>query len=191
MAVNAVLPTFGVVPPQCVPPGLLPRDFIADSEADLPTSDFGVGSRAVCIAEKSSFICVDEEQWKKNTLDSIFQLHLTGQSAAIPFTKVYMVPSYAAGMYRLSYSAKVSTPDGVSSSLGGADGLQVGYTSNDDSVDVLTAPSIVSTLNTNQAQISGVIVVNAKADNWILIQFGYTSASGTMIYDFNAVIETL
>ena len=61
-------------------------------------------------------------------------IDLTAQAAAITATTLYAVPGAGVGMYRISWSADITTADAVSSTLGGANGFQVLYTSPTDSV---------------------------------------------------------
>jgi hypothetical protein len=124
---------------------------------------------------------------------------LTGQTAAISATTLYAVPSGGAGMYRISFVAKVTTPATTSSTLGGAGGFQVTYTDQDDSTVVTTPSGLVynsSTanlaLNTTQAVYSGMIVVNAKASTNIQYAIGYTSSGATpMAYNLHIKLEAM
>ena len=94
---------------------------------------------------------------------------LTAQGAAIAATTTYAVPATGAGMYRISFVAKVTQVATTSSTLGGANGFQVLYTDKDDAV-VVTTPATHPynstttnlALNTTQAVYSGEIIVNAK-----------------------------
>jgi len=114
------------------------------------------------------------------------------QTAAIPANTLYAVPVGGAGMYRISYVAKVTTPATTSSVLGGANGLQIVYTDNDDSVVVTTAAGPTSNLNTTQAQINGSIIVNAKASTNIQYSIGYTSVGATpMAFALHVKVEAL
>jgi hypothetical protein len=119
---------------------------------------------------------------------------LTAQTAAVAATTIYAVPASAGGFYRISYNAKVTTA-GTTSTLGGTNGFQVVYTDNDDSVVVTTpvwwgggnngaAPTSAS-LNTTQTQVSGVIIVNAKAGTNIQFSFDYTSSGTAMQYSLH------
>jgi hypothetical protein len=127
---------------------------------------------------------------------------LTAQSAAKGVTT--LLNTSFAGMYRVSWVAKVTRAATTSSVLGGTSGFQVTYTDQDDSVVVVTpawwnegqqgtapatAPASAS-LNTTQTVLSGVIVVNAKAFTNIQYQFDYTSVGGTtMQYDLHVKVE--
>lgn len=118
------------------------------------------------------------------------QANLTGQTAAIAATTLYAVP--ADGLYRVSYAAKLTTVGSVSSVLGGVNGFQVIYTDADDSVVVTTPAGPVVNLNTTQAQVSGVIVVNAKAGSNLQFSFGYTSVNASeMTYALHVKLEAL
>lgn len=127
---------------------------------------------------------------------------LTTQSANIAATTLYAVPASGAGMYRITWSAKVTTPATTSCVLGGANGFQIGYTDADDSVAVTTpawwgggnnglAPNSAA-VNTTQNQLSGEVIVNAKASTNITFSFGYTSVGVTaMQYSLHVKLEAL
>lgn len=116
---------------------------------------------------------------------------LTAQTAAITATTIYAVPASGAGMYRISYVAKVTTAASVASVLGGTNGFQVKYT-DPDSVVVTTAASTTSNLNTTQAQINGAIVVYAKASTNIQYLMDYTSVNATeMAFNLHIKVEAL
>lgn len=119
---------------------------------------------------------------------------LTAQSAAIAATTLYAVPAGSTGMYRISWSADITTADAVSSVLGGAGGFQVLYTSPTDSVVKTTVaqPDWASNANTTGTAIGGTAVVYAKASTNIQFQFGYTSNTpGQMIYELHIKLEAL
>jgi hypothetical protein len=117
---------------------------------------------------------------------------LTGQTAAIAATTLYAVPAAGAGIYRVNYTATVTTAAAVSSVLGGTNGFQVIFTNNDGSVVVTTPAGPTVSLNTTQAYLSGVLLVNAKASTNIQFSFDYTS-SGTpaMAYALHVRLEAL
>lgn len=124
---------------------------------------------------------------------------LTTQAAAITATTLYAVPAAGAGMYRVSFVAKVTQAATTSCVLGGTNGFQVTYTDNDDSVVVTTPASVTfnatSTslaVNTTQNQYSGSIIVNAKASTNIQYAIDYTSVGGTaMQYNLHIKLESL
>lgn len=128
---------------------------------------------------------------------------LTAQGAAIGAATLYAVPAAGAGMYCISWVATV-TRAGTTSTLGGTAGFQCTYTDNDDSVVKTTPAAGVPTVATNQAysqtnqgnstatQISGVVIVNAKASTNITYQIGYASTGGTsMQYNLHVRCEWL
>lgn len=117
---------------------------------------------------------------------------LTAQGAAIGPTTLYAVPSTGGGMYRISWNAKVTTA-GTTSVLGGAGGFQITYTDADDSVTLtpLAVPNALANGNTTATQLSGVVVVNAKASTNISYQFGYTSTGTQMLYSLHVKLEKL
>lgn len=124
---------------------------------------------------------------------------LTAQGAAIAATTVYAVPAGGAGMYRVSFVAKVTQVATTSSVLGGTNGFQVVYTDQDDSVVVTTpaghlfnSTTASLALNTTQAVYSGVIIVNAKLSTNIQYSIDYTSVGGTpMQYNLHIKVEAL
>jgi hypothetical protein len=117
---------------------------------------------------------------------------LTAQSAAITATTLYATA--ATGMYRVSWSATITTADGVSSVLGGTNGFQVLYTSPTDSVVKTTVPgaSVTSAANTTGTAVGGCEVVYAKTGTNIQFQYGYTSATpGQMVYEIHIKVEAM
>jgi hypothetical protein len=125
-------------------------------------------------------------------LGSLAALDLTNQTAALTSQTLYNVPANGAGLYRVSYVARVTTVATISSVLGGTNGLQLLYTDVDDSTVITTAAGLTVALNTLQAQLSGVQVVNAKASTAISYSFGYTSSGVTvMAYALHVRLEAL
>lgn len=116
---------------------------------------------------------------------------LAGQVAAI--TATTLLSTTVTGLYRIIWCAKVITPASVSSVLGGAAGFQIKYTDADDSIVVTTTadplPTGVASLNTDQAQIHGVVIVNALTSTNIQYIFGYTSVGTAMAYALHIRIE--
>ncbi len=122
-------------------------------------------------------------------------VNLTGQSAALSATTLYAIPTTFAGLYKISWAAKVTQPSDISSVLGGSGGFQVTYTDKDDSVTLtpLAEPSASGTGNATATQLSGSIIVNAKASTNIQYQFGYTDTHTItpMQYSLQVRIEYL
>lgn len=119
---------------------------------------------------------------------------LTAQSAAITPTTIYAVPAGGQGMYRISWSADITTVDAVSSTLGGAGGFQAIYTSPTDSVVKTTVSQSdwTSTANTTGTAVGGTAIVYAKASTNIQFSFGYISNTpGQMIYELHIKVEAL
>lgn len=122
----------------------------------------------------------------------IAKADLTSQGAAITATTLISAPQ--TGMYRVSWSAAITTVDGVSSSLGGTNGFQVVYTSPTDSVAKTTAPQTpwATGLNTTGTADGGVMVVYAKTATNIQYAYDYTSATpGQMKYELHIKLEAL
>ncbi len=123
------------------------------------------------------------------------KVDLTGQGAAITATTLYAVPATGAGMYQISWVAKVTQAATTSSVLGGTNGFQIVYTDADDSV-VTTAPigSMIFTNNGNTTTtvIQGTITVSAKASTNIQYKMDYTSVGGTpMQYNLHVKLAAL
>lgn len=130
---------------------------------------------------------------------------LTGQAAAVGPTTILAVPAGQGGQYKISWSAKVTTADTTSSTLGGATGFRVGYTDTDDSVALTTpawwgggnngaAPTSAAG-NATSTQASGEVVVNAKAGTNIQYSFDYTSLAApstvAMLYSLHITVKKL
>lgn len=98
------------------------------------------------------------------------------QFNALSNVALYVAP--IDGLYAISYAAKQTQLDTVSSSLGGTNGFQVKYTDADDSQTPTTHSGPFDTSNALTAQVNGVVVVNAKAGSTIFFNFDYTSGSG-------------
>lgn len=122
------------------------------------------------------------------------KVDLTAQAAAITATTVYAVPSTGAGLYRVSWSAVVTQAATSSSTLGGAGGFQLTFTDNDTGTAItpLSEPNATATGNGIGTQISGVVVVNAKASTNLQYVFGYTSSGATVMqYALHIKVEYL
>jgi hypothetical protein len=122
--------------------------------------------------------------------------NLTAQAAAITATTIYAVPNTAnrtrSGLYRVSYSASITTAATTSCTLGGANGFQVLYTNVNDSVVKTSPAGPTSSTNATTTMISGDVIVYAKAGTNIQYTFGYTSSGATaMVYDLNIYVEFL
>lgn len=125
-------------------------------------------------------------------VNNLVNVNLINQGAAIVATNLYSVPATGAGIYRVYYVAKISRTATTSSVLGGTSlGFQVLYTDNDDStVNVQSPIGVTATGNSLTTQISGVLVVYAKASTNIQYKIGYTSVGATtMNYNLHIRIE--
>ena len=92
----------------------------------------------------------------------------------------------------MSWSATITTADGVSSVLGGTNGFQVIYTSPTDSVTKTTVPgnSVTSSANTTGTAIGGCEVIYAKTGTAIQYKMDYTSATpGQMVFEAHGKLE--
>jgi len=134
----------------------------------------------------------------------IASINLTGKTAAIAATTLYAVPAAGQGIYAIYWTATITTAATTSSTLGGVDGFQIVYTDPTDSVAKTSprpdAPSAglnrsygqKSQANTTGINISGCIVVFAKASTNIQYSIAYTSSGATaMVFDLNAVCVKL
>jgi hypothetical protein len=117
--------------------------------------------------------------------------NLTAQTAAIAATTIYAVP--ATGYYRVSWNADLTTAASSSSTLGGANGFQVIYTSPTDSLVKTTIADTVntSTANTTGTAVSGSRTVYAQTGTNLQYSFGYTSSGQPMGYQLHIVVEAL
>lgn len=118
---------------------------------------------------------------------------LTAQTAAITATTLYAVPAAGQGMYRISWSATITTAASVSSVLGGTNGFQILYTSPTDSVvkTTVSGNSVTSAANTTATAVGGVEIVYAKLSTNIQYQYDYTSSGTAMAYELHLKIEAL
>ncbi len=121
----------------------------------------------------------------------IANVDLTAQSAAITATNL-TASAPRTGMYRIVWSATITTA-GTTSTLGGANGFQVLYTSPTDSVVKTTVPgnSVTSAANTTGTAVGGEIIVYAKTGTAIQYQYGYTSSGTAMVYELHIRLEAL
>lgn len=105
--------------------------------------------------------------------------NLTAQSAAITATTIYATT--ATGFYRVCFSADITTASDGSSTLGGANGFQIVYTSPTDSVAKTTVPHSgwSSAANTTATAVGGCDSVYAKTGTNIQYSFGYTDSHTT------------
>lgn len=135
-------------------------------------------------------------------------INLTAQQAAIGSTLLFNAPAFfsgGGGTYRISWVAKVTQAavGAATSTLGGANGFQVIYTDQDDSVSVTTpawwdgdnngaAPTSAS-LNTTQTYVGGTLIINAIANQAVNYTFGYTNGGVTtpMQYNLHIRVEAL
>jgi hypothetical protein len=121
--------------------------------------------------------------------NGIKPVNLTGRSAAIAATLLYAVPSGQGGIYRVTWAAKVTTVSDTSSILGGTNGFQIQYTDSDDSVTLTTPPGPTSSGNTTGTQLSGEVIVNAKAGTNLNYIFDYTDVAAYMPMQFSLHIR--
>ena len=118
---------------------------------------------------------------------------LTAQSAAITATTLLSAPQ--TGMYKVSWSATITTASDISSVLGGTSGFQVIYTSPTDSVVKTTVPgnSVTSSANTTGTAVGGVEVIYAKTGTNVQFSYGYTDShtSTAMVYELHVTVEAM
>lgn len=122
---------------------------------------------------------------------------LTGQTAAIGTTNLLAsVPS--TGQYRLCWNAKVTTPDGASSTLGP---LTIVYTDADNTVQTITAGAqnkngTIETSDTGNSTTTAMLglpaMLNARASTAITYAMAYSSGTpATMTYNLHLKLEAL
>jgi len=124
------------------------------------------------------------------------QVNLTAQTAAITTTTLYAVPASGAGQYRVSWNAKVTTVDAVSSTLGA---LTIVYTDPDGIAQTITAPASVaagtiatsSAGNTTTTVLLGMpLLLNCKLSTNITYAMAYVSNTpGSMAYNLHIILE--
>lgn len=120
---------------------------------------------------------------------------LTAQVAAITATTIFAIPSFGAGMYRISYVATVTTAAGGGTpALGGTTGFQVKYTNSSDAVVKTSNPTTptISAVNATTTSISGELYAYCAASTNLQYLFGYTAGTGaTFTYDLTIYVEYL
>lgn len=116
---------------------------------------------------------------------------LTAQTAAITATTLISAP--VTGMYRIAWSAAITTAASVSSILGGTNGFQIIYTSPTDSVAKTTVSgnSVTSAANTTATTVGSDIVIYAKTGTNIQYQYDYTSSGTAMAFELHIKVELL
>lgn len=117
---------------------------------------------------------------------------LTAQSAAQSAVLLFATPSNGAGFYRVHYVATITTVDGTSCVLGGANGFQLIFTNaNGDAVVKTQNPTtpVISAVNNTGTTISGEQCGYAAASSNINFSFGYTGVGGQMRYDLAVFVE--
>jgi hypothetical protein len=166
-------------------------------------SDFtGSVSQSFWIKTNTTLATLNSTGWGAAVI-SVLQptIDLTAQTGALSAQALFTTLSNGAGQYRITWTAKVTTADSVTSTLGGTTGLRVTYTDADDAVSVTTpawwgggnngtAPTSAS-LNTTQTQLSGEITVNAAASSSMTFAFGYTAATPNMQYSLHIRVEAI
>ena len=117
---------------------------------------------------------------------------LTAQSAAIVGQALF-TPS-APGLYRVSFNAKVTVPDAVSSVLGGTNGFVVTYTdATDATVSVTLQLNTAPATNAGNAVTSastGSVLINAAASP-VTFSYDYTSGATPMQYQIQVTVEAV
>lgn len=119
-------------------------------------------------------------------------------SAAVGATTLYAVPATTTGLYRVNWNAKVVTPDGASSTLGG---LTITYTDPDSTVQTISAAAttaagaiaLTATGNVTTTVLHGLpLFINCKASTNIQYAMAYTSGTaGAMHYNLHITLEGL
>lgn len=130
----------------------------------------------------------------------IATVDLTAQGAAITTTNLNSA-TLAAGQYRVSWNAKVTTPATTGAATSTLGALTIVYTDPDAVVQTITAPATIaagtiatsSTGNSTTTVLLGMpLVVNAKASTNITYAMAYVSdAAGEMRYNLHILLECL
>ena len=110
----------------------------------------------------------------------------TGQGAALSTTAIPITGSVDAGLYRVSYYARITTAAGVSSSLT----VTIGWTR---SAVSLSQAGAAMTGNTTATQQNGTLFVRADANASITYSTTYADGGGatSMQYELDVVVEKL
>lgn len=124
----------------------------------------------------------------------VASVSLRGQTAAIVDQLAYAVPATGQGLYRISFTAKITTPASLTAQLGTFD---VEYVDNTDGVTVTSLSSNINNYNrsaTNTAAggvISGSMIVDAAESTNITFNVAYASNIAGMAYKVDVVVEYL
>lgn len=111
-------------------------------------------------------------------------LALTGQKAAIGTTPL-VLPALTAGFYRVSFYARVTTPAGVTSTLGG---FTLTWTDGGVSIPATLAAGDAGNLNTTFIQGSALVRIDAASA--IDYAMGYASnPASAMVYSLGVTVE--
>jgi hypothetical protein len=118
---------------------------------------------------------------------------LTAQAAAITATTLYAIPAGLGGLYRITYEASITTVDGTSCVLGGANGFQIKFTNSSDSVVKTSNPTTpnTSSVNATGTTISGTVSGYALQSTNLQFLMGYTGVGGQMRFDLAVFAEYL
>jgi hypothetical protein len=123
----------------------------------------------------------------------VAEFNVMARASGYTETTLYTAP--ADGFYRISFTAKVTTPASSSSILGP---FQYKFTEADDAVTVTAPPGNTNNVNQTNANstttgyISGSYIIHADAGTDIKYIMGYTSSGVTaMQYNFHVILEAL
>lgn len=120
----------------------------------------------------------------QNTSNIFAIVSVTGQSASIGATAINP-DTLAAGLYRVTFYARVTTPASVSSSLS----VSFGWTENGVSCSASSAPA---TGNTTSTADSNTILVRSDGSTLLTFSTTYASVGGTpMQYRLDVVAERI
>lgn len=104
---------------------------------------------------------------------------LSTQSAGISGHALFTVPVGRAGLYRITFRAKVTVAATTSSTLGGANGFQVSYTDDTDGNAATTPATPGNTGNTLGTPLSGAVIINIRDNTAVTFDFGYATGGAT------------
>lgn len=107
-------------------------------------------------------------------------------SAPLPPTVLFTVPVGGAGLYQITYSAKVQQVAQALSGLGGTNGFQATYTDANDLQELTTVPGPTNHDNLLTSTLNGTLNINVAENTDVVIQFDYVSqGTPAMIYSLD------
>jgi hypothetical protein len=159
------------------------------------SSMFNVGSEdQFQVSSAGSVVQYNDIATVSNGVPAAYAVYdATGQTASIGATTVYAVPAGASGLYRISYTLKITATTATASVLN----LQIRYTDADDTV-VTTMPATnnngvnqIQANSTTTGMVGSCFVVNAAESSNIQLLVNHADSGGTMTYAVHVIVEKL